>query len=112
MKASYHRTRPFWPHVFVAVAGLALVTLVSTAHAQGVPPCLAFPSVVEALSEKYREVPTGAGLVNEGAAVVLFAAPAGETWTFVVRKADGETCFLATGSNWVAQPLPAAGKDG
>jgi hypothetical protein len=111
MKAIYHRPRPFWPHI-VAAIGLALVMLVSTAQAQGMPPCLAFPSVVETLSEKYHEVPTGAGLVNEGAAVVLFAAPAGETWTLVVRKASGETCFLATGSNWVAQPLPATGKDG
>lgn len=111
MKASYHRPRLFWPHI-VAVAGLALVTLVSAAQAQGVPPCLAYPSVVETLERQYSEQPMAMGLVNEAAAVVLFVAPAGDTWTLVVRKANGETCFLATGSNWVNKESAPAGKEG
>lgn len=112
MKASYHRPRPFWPHIFVAVVGLALVTLVSAAHAQGMPPCLAYPSVVETLERQYREQPMAMSLVNEGAAVVLFVASAGDTWTLVVRKANGETCFLATGVSRANKEPAPAGKEG
>ena len=86
-------------------AALMAVTLRDTALAQAAQDWRAQVETLLALR-------LGGGTRGREAAVVLFAAPAGETWTLVVRKASGETCFLATGSNWVAQPLPATGKDG
>lgn len=87
---------------------LAALATAGAAFAQGSPPCLPFPTVVTTLAEHYREEPIGAGLVNEGAIVVLFSSDAGATWTLAVRKNSGETCFLASGTNWSGQaPAPA-----
>lgn len=87
---------------------LAVSALIGAADAQGAPPCLAFPAVVEVLHDRYGEAPIGGGMVNEGAIVVLFSSDAGETWTLALRESSGETCFVASGTNWAGQlPQPA-----
>lgn len=112
MKASHHRPPPLWLYIMLVLICLVLLTMAKAARAQGVPPCMSFTATAEALEGKYRETPVGAGLVNEGAAVVLFATASGATWTLVVRKADGETCFLASGSDWVTKAPAPEGKEG
>lgn len=112
MKASHRRPRSLWPYIILAVISLVLLTMARAARAQGVPPCMSFPAAVEALASQYRENPIAVGLVNQGAAVVLFSAADGATWTIVVRRASGETCFLATGTNWLPAEPQATGKEG
>ena len=113
MKAKPHAVRcPFWV-VIVAVFFVTLfLTAALPARAQGVPPCLSFTATVEALGQKYHEEPVAVGMVNDGAVVVLFSTAGGETWTLVVRKASGETCFLASGSGWAERLPTPVGKEG
>lgn len=112
MKASYRFRPPIWAYIAIALIALVLLAIGSAARAQGVPPCLSFTSVVETLGQKHHEEPVAVGLVNEGAVVVLFSTAGGETWTLVVRKASGETCFLASGSGWAERQPSPVGKEG
>ena len=95
--------------LFAAV--LLLLLMLQAAMAQGAPPCMAFAEIAKAL-KKWNEVPISTGLVNEGAIVILFASPGGASWTFAVRKANGEVCFLAAGTNWSGFELTPAGTEG
>lgn len=104
--------RSLLANFLTAAASLGLMAGAAISQQLVSPPCLAFPAVVETLHEQYQEEPIAAGLVYQGAVVVLFAAPAGETWTLVVRNADGKTCFLASGQDWTGRAPSPAGKEG
>lgn len=91
-------------------AGLFWFFMVSTAAAQERPPCAPLPLMREFLKEKYNEVEVGGGLVNEKAVVLLFASPAGETWSLVSTGANGISCLLTEGENWFHEHVAAPGE--
>lgn len=97
----------------VTLLGLALFMLLPpAAHAEvGAPPCMPFELAAKTLADKWAEEPLGMGMVNENAIVVFFASPNG-TWTIVLRKVSGETCFVASGDNWVSQDPGPKGTEG
>lgn len=62
--------------------------------------CLPRDVMVERLANRYAEMQIGAGLVNGNAVVELFASETG-TWTLIGTTSEGESCGLASGTDWI-----------
>lgn len=99
-------------------AGLGVLALIGLgvvhAKAQTVPPGFCpnvteFKDLSKALGEKFHEVPAQAGIAREDgkAAMMLFEAPQGETWTLLIVTADGKACIVGAGNKWTEIGVPA-----
>ncbi len=62
-------------------------------------PCAPRAEFVKALASNYNEKPSGMGLSQSGALVVIFTSPAG-TWTAATVSAAGEACLVGSGDGW------------
>ncbi len=61
------------------------------------------------LNKTYAERPVAIGLTSSGSVFELFASSSG-SWTMLVTYPAGPTtCMVATGENWEALPIVAAG---
>lgn len=80
----------------------ALVVVASPALAQQqAPACLPHAILVQFLADAHKEKPASEGATDSGAAVVLFAADDGSTWTLVIRGKE-VSCIIATGNSWAS----------
>lgn len=72
------------------------------------PPCGPTGMVEKQLTEKYKESIVGAGIVNGG---VLFTLVNPETGTFTIllRRPDGMTCIVMSGTGYTIQDPPQKG---
>ena len=95
----------------IAIAAIMMVIMVSHARAQ--PPTIlmynmmALPCVdtkeLEAdLARSHKEVAIGAAVDSENDLIRLFSS--GKSFTLVMTKPTGMSCFLATGENWEVSP--------
>ena len=69
--------------------------------------CAERDSILAALADKYHEKPVDAGLVTGGektAIIELLLSPNAETWTLILSLPNGQSCLLASGTNWEALP--------
>jgi len=66
--------------------------------------------VVDQLAKAYAEAPRALGITSDGAVLELFTAGDGKTWTIVVTLPNGMSRIVATGHNWMHQPLLANGR--
>lgn len=85
------------------VAFFVLCIAVSLALAQEQPqqlPCGPLKEARASLLEKFHETEVGGGLVNERAAILVFASPGGKTWTVLAVSPDGTSCLLSAGTDW------------
>ena len=63
------------------------------------------------LRERFAEIPSFIGLVENGAVLEVFTSNDGATWTIVVTKPDGMSSVVAAGEFWesvktfVGQPI-------
>lgn len=57
-------------------------------------------NILEFLAQKYREVPSGAGMTSTGGLVEVLTAPDGGTWAIIVTRPDGWSCMVADGEGW------------
>ena len=79
------------------------------------PGCVIGPSVklgdrtklIEALSQKYEEVPSAFGIVGQKNLVELFVSKSG-SWTMLMTQSSGATCIMAAGQSW--EQFPATTK--
>ena len=65
--------------------------------------------VVAFLGKKYQETRIGMGLINAGQMMELYISAEG-TWTMLITRPDGLSCFGPVGKNWThikAKPLRA-----
>lgn len=65
--------------------------------------------VVAFLGKKNKETRIGMGLINAGQMMELYLSAEG-TWTMLITRPDGLSCFGPVGKNWVhikAKPLRA-----
>ena len=56
--------------------------------------------VVAFLGKKYKETRIGMGLINAGQMMELYISAEG-TWTMLITRPDGLSCFGPVGKNWM-----------
>lgn len=79
--------------------GLALALLVPTT-VQAQQNCAERTLVVEKLEARYGEVFAGGGLQNAERVFEVWFSQEKGTWTILMTRADGQTCIMASGTNW------------
>ena len=82
----------------------------STAAVAAGSNCSPRENIVEQLTEKYSEVSHGVGLETNTKAVEMWTSSKSGTWSITVTHANGLTCVLATGKNWIANPAFGKGE--
>ncbi len=93
---------------FVAIVCAAVIALHAVpSGAQAV--CVDRGKLMTHLDKTYAEHPAAMGLTSTGAVFELFTSTTG-SWTILVTYPTGPTtCMVATGDNWEALPIVAAG---
>ncbi|CAM5389330.1 hypothetical protein ATER59S_01874 [Aquamicrobium terrae] len=72
------------------------------------PVCMPYADLVKTL-RSVGEMPSGSGVTAQGkAALLVFASPAGATWTMAVLGQDGSACVIAAGQDWL-EVIPPKG---
>lgn len=84
---------------------LALWPLLSCQPAYAAGVCAPYDALAGALAQRYGEIPSGVGLMPDGNALEIFAAPSG-SWTLVIVKPTGVGCVAASGVAWTANFAP------
>ena len=80
---------------------LATAIIVMWSSAQAQMACGLRDAMVSQLGDRYGEVRKGAGLAGPTAIIEVWASDASGTWTIMETTADGLTCVLAAGDNWI-----------
>ncbi len=62
--------------------------------------CGKHADVVAFLGKKFKETKKGMGLINAGQMMELYISDAG-SWTVLITRPDGVTCFGPVGKNWM-----------
>ena len=65
--------------------------------------CAARDDIVASLGETYSEAPAAGGLISERRLLEIWAAPQTGTWTVLMTDAQGQSCILASGTDWHQQ---------
>lgn len=78
---------------------LALVFAVLATPLAAQTDCYAREHVVNILTGKFAETPTGRGLAANGHMIEVWTSEKG-TWTVVITRPDGATCPIASGEAW------------
>ncbi len=83
------------------LTGLTVLATVfpATLHAQS--NCAARDHVVQKLSTGYGEAFAGGGLQNANRVFEVWFSQEKGTWTILMTRADGTTCIMASGTNWL-----------
>lgn len=85
--------------LLILYAATALLVVACT-PATAATVCLPRDVLIERLTDRYEEARIGAGLVNENSVVELFASQTG-TWTLIVTTTTGQSCAVASGTDWI-----------
>ncbi len=94
---------------------LATLGLWLTATAAVAIQCGPTEAVLTSLAERYQETAVAGGVMSDGSVAMVTASTDGATWTLLWVTPDGQSCMMASGSDWEAYPAaPAApaGKEG
>lgn len=84
-----------------AMTAAALLLLSLPVQAQSY--CAEREVVVERLSGGFGEGLAAGGLRSESQVLEVWAAPDTGTWTVLITQTDGQTCVMASGTNWHQQ---------
>jgi len=84
-------------HLFAA-AFMAVFLWPDLAAAQ--PQCDQRDSVIELLSQKYKEAPIALGVTHNGGLVEVLTNGNGKTWSIIVTTPQGMSCLVAAGEGW------------
>lgn len=79
---------------------LASLCAGAPAFGQGMP-CGKAQDMERILSERYGEQRVSAGLADDGRLLQIYASPTSRSWTAVHTTAQGISCILAAGREWV-----------
>lgn len=81
---------------------IALLALGAPAAAQTA--CMDRNVVVGRLADRYGETLQGSGIVGGNVLFEVFASDETGTWTILATRTDGQTCMMAAGQEWSAEP--------
>lgn len=84
----------------VAVIAVAFMATASQAQQRQ---CLPRADALKLLNERFGERLEGLGIANSRVLAEIFVNPQTGSWSFVVSGADGMTCLIASGDNWVSE---------
>lgn len=93
---------------------IVLLLMCGAAFAQqSQQPCGPHAQIVKELTAaKYREARIAHGQTPiPGVAIEVYAAAEGKTFTVLLVRADGTTCFIAAGNDFKIFPFPPPGQD-
>ena len=79
---------------------VAVPVLAQSAGTDDTTRCDVRKSVVEFLSDRYREEPVAMGVAENGGLVEVLASREGSTFTIIVTNPGGQTCMVAAGEGW------------
>jgi hypothetical protein len=99
--------------LLLALAPVALAGAAPPAAAQTAGPALCHDhqELVQALAERYREVPVSIGLQTDGHLIEVFASGETGTWTILATNPNGRACILSAGKHFEQIPLRRPGAD-
>ena len=99
-RSGRHRNTSWRYFATASILVVSLLLVFSTpAEAQQVP-CAPREIVVERLKSGYGESPAGLGIQSSGQLIEIWAAPGTGTWTVLMSRPDGNTCVVASGTDW------------
>ena len=90
----------------IVMATLALMVAAPAAMAQQY--CAERHVVVDRLKTGYGESYAGGGLRNETSVFEVWFSEEDGTWTILMTLANGQSCVMASGTNWREGPLDEA----
>jgi hypothetical protein len=85
----------------IGYAAMALACLAGPAASQSAPNCLPRAQLVEKLSVRFDEQLMGRGMQNQIRLLEIFASTDGASWTILQTHANGTSCVVASGTNWM-----------
>ncbi|UYV37287.1 hypothetical protein N4R57_20440 [Rhodobacteraceae bacterium D3-12] len=95
-------------------AGLGLGAVITAIPAHAADNCAERAQVVTRLQEQYSEQLTAGGLhgqTSKTSVVEVWSSPETGTFTVMVTDAQGQSCIVATGTDWYAQNAMALSED-
>ncbi len=94
-------------HAINAVIFAAILASVFSPGTSAAQNCGIHQDVVKLLGSRYAETPTALGLGANGAIVEVFSTKDGSTWTMLSTQANGQTCIVTSGEQWIPA-IPAS----
>ncbi len=89
----------------LAATAVSLGLLLQTAGpVQAQPVCMSRDDLREELHKQFSEAPTAGAITNNGALVQLFVNRDRSSWTLVMTRQCGASCFLVAGEDWNELP--------
>lgn len=88
-------------HLILAFVALGWCTV----QAQAQQVCTMRAELVKMLGDKYKEQPSGQGLVGDRAMLEVYVSDKG-TFTIVSTYPNGVACIIAAGNSWEAMERP------
>ncbi len=83
---------------------IAALSLLAAPAAAQQKVCGPRAGIVAQLAEKYGEVSHGAGLRSTTQVLELWSSKKTGSWSVLITDANGVSCVMAAGQNWVANP--------
>lgn len=69
--------------------------------------CMPRAALTEQLHRQYGESLLVEGVIDPQHMIEFWVAPAGQSWTLLLSRADGLVCVMAAGMGWLpAPPVP------
>ena len=103
-----HRPKSLRFRVLGALAVAIALLFTPSAHAEPVQAqaaCGPRSDVLKDLHSKYTEMPVAMGLAHNGNVLEVLAAKNRGTWSIIITKPNGITCFVTGGESWEDVPL-------
>ncbi|MFN0043203.1 MAG: hypothetical protein ACKVSF_08340 [Alphaproteobacteria bacterium] len=95
--------------MYAVLALVPSLLCAAPAMAQSAQQCGERPRVLQALADRYQEVPVAMGLDANGGVVEILSNRAARTWTILVTMPNGVSCLVATGEHWESLTVASTG---
>lgn len=97
------------PSILTAIAAgtFALTMLPAAAQQPDQQPgtiCGERESIVQSLTQQFKEEAQAVGVVDENAVLEIFVSDAG-TWTIIATGTDGNSCLVSSGEGWDSKSM-------
>lgn len=94
-----------WSAAILAAFVAVFLTVTGPANAQE-NKCGPWANIQKVVTEQFHFVPVGLGLINEQAALVVYASPEDGSWVAFILGTKGIACEISSGADWSSIPLP------
>ena len=108
-KLSHKLLKPVALALTLSFAATTLPASAQTLNAMRGVQCGERTKIVDTLGKRFKENRFAMGLASNVSLLEFFVSKKG-TWTILSTRADGKTCIVAAGKNWVNMPLPLVGE--